>query len=92
MIQSKSLPGATSRNKEIYKAVNELERAGHSNENGEVKDGEDLNDSAVTVPSRMAYSQQIISIEDDDFPSEDEKARCLTICMNKFWSGTFSGS
>lgn len=40
-----------------------------------MKDSEDLNDSAVTVSSRMAYSQQIMSIEDDDFPSEDEKVR-----------------
>jgi hypothetical protein len=40
-----------------------------------LKENEDMNESEVTAVN-MPYSQhqqQIISIEDDDFPSEDEK-------------------
>jgi hypothetical protein len=35
-----------------------------------------MNDSGITAVNMAAYhQQQIISIEDDDFPSEDEKVR-----------------
>ena len=71
-MQSKSLPGA-SRNKEIYKALIESEERKH-NENGEFKESVDMSDSGITAVSMAAcQNTQIMSIEDDDFPSEDEK-------------------
>jgi hypothetical protein len=34
-----------------------------------------MNDSGITAVNMAYHQQQIISIEDDDFPSEDEKVR-----------------
>ncbi|XP_028401304.1 rho guanine nucleotide exchange factor 11-like isoform X2 [Dendronephthya gigantea] len=70
--RSKSLPGASRYRSDIYKAVKESEEA-KLNENGEINDSEDLSDSGITSVNMARPQQQIMSIEDDDFPSEDEK-------------------
>ena len=55
----------------------ESEEGKNKIENGEMKNNEDMNDSGVAAEQvHMPYhQQQIISIDDDEFPSEDEKVR-----------------
>ncbi len=66
------MPGA-SRYKDIYKAVIDAEEGKHNNENGELRGSEDMNDSGIIAVNPSSPQQPIMSIEDDEFPSDDEK-------------------
>ena len=61
----------------MYRAVREAEIYKHNNENGEVKDNEDFNDAGITAVNMTSPQQPIISIEDDEFPSDEEKVKCV---------------
>ena len=67
------MPGAGRHSKEMYRGVRESEEFKHDNENGEVKDNEDLNDTGIAAVNMASPQQPIISIEDEDFPSDEEK-------------------
>ena len=79
--QSKSLPGRT-RNREIYEVVTEAQEKGNRNrnDNSDFKESEDVNDfglGSLSTPVMGESQQPIVSMDDDEFPSEEEKVSFL---------------